>query len=117
MKVLLGIAPLFKKYLLHFQTEEPFVHCLYPEMQDLLIVLMKGLIKREIMEGKSTSEIVKVDVSNQEHQFPLKKKIDFGKEAENYFQQLTDSRRKVALTSNEIFGCISHTIFPEKLAS
>ena len=27
------------------------------------------------MEGKSTSEIVKVDVSNQEHQFPLKKKL------------------------------------------
>ena len=98
MKFLLGVAPLFEKYLLLSQTEEPFVHRLYPEMQDLLIVLMKRLIKSEILESKSTSEIIKIDVSNQDHQFYLKK-IDFPKEAENYFSQLTDSQRKVALTS------------------
>ena len=98
MKFLLGAAPLFEKYLLLSQTEEPFVHRLYPEMQDLLIVLMKRLIKPEILESKSTSEIIKVDVSNQDHQFYLKK-IDFTKEAENYFSQLTDNQRKVALTS------------------
>ena len=75
MKFLLGIAPLFEKYLLLFQTEEPFVHRLYPEMQGPLIVFMKRLIKPEILEGKSTSEIIKVNVSNKDHQFPLKKFI------------------------------------------
>ena len=74
-KFLLGIAPLFEKYLLFFQTEEPFVHRLYPEMQDLLIVLMKRLIKPEILESRSTSEIINVNVFNKDQQFPLKKMI------------------------------------------
>ena len=52
-------------------------------MQDLLIVLMKRLLNPEILESKSTSEMIKVDVSNEDHHFPLKKN-DFGKEALNY---------------------------------
>ena len=63
-------------------------------MQDLFIVLMKRLIKPDILDSKSTSEIIKVDVPNQDHQFPLKK-IDVGKETENYLPQLTDCQRKV----------------------
>ena len=74
MKFMLGIAPLLGKYLLLFQTEELSVHRLYPERQDL-IFLMKWLLKPEILEGQSTSEIVKVNVSNQDPQFPLKKLI------------------------------------------
>ena len=71
MKFLLDITPLFEKYLLLFQIEEPFIHRLYPGMQDLLIVLMKRLLNPEILESKSTSEIIKVDVSNEDHHFPL----------------------------------------------
>ena len=49
VKFLLGIVPLFEKQLLLFQTEEPFVHRLYPEMQDLLIILMKRLVLRNFV--------------------------------------------------------------------
>ena len=95
MKPLLGITPLLEKYLLLLRTKKSFINLLYPEMQDLLIVFMKWHIKPEILEGNSTSEIIKMMFSNEDHQFTVKK-IDFGKEAENYLQQFTDSRRKVA---------------------
>lgn len=80
------------------QTEEQFAHRLYPEIQNLLIVLVKLLIKPEILEGKSTSDIVKNGASNQDHQFSLKK-TDFDKEAANYLPQLINSQRKVARSS------------------
>lgn len=73
---------MFEKHLLLFQTEEPFVHRLYPDMQDLLIALIKRLIKPEILEGWSTNEIVKNDVSNEDYQSPFKK-IYCDKETEN----------------------------------
>ena len=66
-------------------------------MQDLLIVFMKRLIKPEILEGKSTNEMIKVDVFNEEYQFFVKK-IDFGKVVENYLPQITENQRKVAHT-------------------
>ena len=67
-------------------------------MQDLLIVFMKRLIKPETLEGKSTSEMIKVDVFNEDHQFFVKK-IDCGKEVENYLPQIIENQRKVAHTS------------------
>ena len=79
-------------------------------MQDLLIVFMKRLIKPEILEGKSTSEMIKVDVFNEDHQFFVKK-IDCGKELSS-----TDHResKKSCTYFNEKFVFFSHAIFAEK---
>ena len=49
------------------------------------------MIKKDVLEGKTTSELLKVDVSKE----PLKK-IDFGKEAENYIKEFKEEQKLIA---------------------
>ena len=72
-EIFVGYCTIVWKVLIAFSNWRAFAHRLYPEMQDLLIALMKRLINSETLEGKSTCEIIIVDVSNENHQFPLKK--------------------------------------------
>ena len=94
----MGIAPLFEKYLKIFQSEEPLVHILYPEMKNVLIVLMKRLIKPALLKDKTVSELVKINFDKEENQLKLMK-IDYRKEAENYLSNIADARKNDARKS------------------
>ena len=50
------------------------------------------------MEGKTTNEIIKIDVSNDKNQVPLKR-IDYGKEAESYMTELKENQKQIARKS------------------
>ena len=74
------MAPLFEKYLLIFQSEGPLVHRLFPEMKDLLAVIMKRFLNPTLTDGKLAKDLVAIDVSDPENQLLLKR-MDFGHEA------------------------------------
>ena len=93
IKFLLGLSPLFESYLRMFQTDEPLVHILYSEMRDLLTVLMKRFIKPSVMEGKSMKELLEIDAADENNQVEMKK-IDFGKDAQDYLVVLDENQRK-----------------------
>ena len=79
IKFLLGIAPIFEKYLQIFEANGPLAHCIFAEMKILLTTVMKRFLKSSVVDGKLTKELIQVDPTNSSNQLALHK-IDFGAE-------------------------------------
>ena len=60
IKFLIGVAPLFEKYLTIFQDEGPLIHILFYKMKDLLISLMKPFLKPPAVDKKLTKDLLKI---------------------------------------------------------
>ena len=61
----------FETYLTIVQAKYPMVHCLHTEMRDLLVVVMKSFLQSSAVDGKSTNDLLKVDVAKKETTFRL----------------------------------------------
>ena len=76
IKFLVGVAPLFNKYLTVFQMDGPMVHCIFEQMKNLL--LLKKFIKPEVIKNSpKIKDLVAIDCSDTSNQLPLNE-IDFG---------------------------------------
>ena len=62
----------FEEFLLKFQSEQPVIHLLYSSMEKLLFLMQKFVTKKYLFwsngSAKSSSELVKLDVYNRNHQ-------------------------------------------------
>ena len=76
----------FEAFLLPFQSEEPMIHVLYPEMINLLTTLMRKFIKRRQID-ESPVELYHLDVSKGKNQRPLNL-IDIGTKAKLLFSDV-----------------------------
>ena len=74
------------------------VHCLCTEVRYLLIVVMKCFLQSSVVDGKSTNDLLKVDLANKENQLLLDK-MDFGKEADTYLQFFSERKKNVGQQS------------------
>ena len=79
IKFLLGVAPIFAKYLRIFQADGPLAHCIFGEMKILFTTVMKRFLKPSVVDGKLTKELIQVDPTDSSNQLALHK-IDFGAE-------------------------------------
>ncbi|XP_047132571.1 uncharacterized protein LOC124811258 isoform X3 [Hydra vulgaris] len=89
IKFLIGLAPLFEKYLTIFQDEGPLVHILFYKMKNLLISLMKRFLQPNAVNGKLTKDLLKIDSSDSTIHLDLNK-MDFGEEAKNQVSFVKD---------------------------
>ena len=64
IKFLIGVAPLFKKYLTIFQDKGPLIYILFYKMKNLLISLMKCFLKPSAVDKKPTKDLLKIDSSD-----------------------------------------------------
>ena len=97
IKFLVGLAPPLERYLT-FQAEYPIVHSLHTVMKDLLVVVMKRFLQSSAVDGKSTNDLLKGDVAKKENQLLLDK-MNFGKEADTYLQNLSGRKKNVGQQS------------------
>ena len=58
MNFLLGLTPLFDRFLKFFQREDPLVHILFSEMKDLLKSFMLRFLKSSTVDGLKTGKIL-----------------------------------------------------------
>ena len=62
----------FEEFLLKFQSEQPVINLLYSSMEKLLFLMQKFVTKKYLFwsngSAKSSSELVKLDVYNRNHQ-------------------------------------------------
>ena len=79
IKFLLGVAPIFEKYLRIFQADGPLAHCIFGEMKIILTAVVKRFLKPSVVDGKLTKELIQVDPTDSSNQLALDK-IDFGAE-------------------------------------
>ena len=79
MKFLLGVAPMFEKYLRIFQADGTLSHCIFGKMKILLTNVMKCFLKPSVVDGELTKELMQVDPTDSSNQLALHK-IDFGAE-------------------------------------
>ena len=78
IEFLLSAAPVFDSYLLVFQWEGSLVHIIHEQITELLVTLMRRLIKESVINNcVKTKDLLAIDVSNINNQIPLQS-IDFG---------------------------------------
>ena len=95
---LVGLNSPIERYLIMFRVEYLIVHCLCTEVRYLLIVVMKCFLQSSVVDGKSTNDLLKVDLANKENQLLLYK-VDFGKEADTYLQFFSERKKNVGQQS------------------
>ena len=88
IKFLVGVAPLFNKYLTVFQIDGPMDHCIFEQMKNLLLKVIKNSPKAK--------DLVAIDCSDASNQLPLNK-IDFGPCVAGLAQKMKEDRRKKCL--------------------
>lgn len=82
MKFLVGVTPIFHRYLTLLQSAGPLVHCILDEMKLLLVSVLFRFIKPEVVNRcKVTKDLLEIDVEDKNNQLPAKD-IDFGSSAE-----------------------------------
>ena len=59
---------------------------------------MKCFLQSTAVDGKSTNDLLKVDLANKENQLLLNK-MDFGKEADTYLQFFSERKKNVGQQS------------------
>ena len=67
----IDVSTPFSKFLLELQSEGPKVHTIYQSMKEMLLVLMRGFMKADILDGISGKVLQKVDVKKKENQLKL----------------------------------------------
>ena len=70
VKFLLNVASIF-------QSEEPFIHCVFDEMKNVLVSLQKCFMKPINFEWKTTKELMKIDAPGLKNHLEMRN-IDFG---------------------------------------
>ena len=72
IKFLVGIAPIFTKYLTMFQSEGPLVHCIFGQMKVVLITILKRFMKPDAVDScKFAKDLKSRDVSDISKHLPL----------------------------------------------
>ena len=56
-----SLKPVFDQFLQLFQTEGPLIHILHQSMLQLLKQVMFRFLKQNVVQGKTVSELLKVD--------------------------------------------------------
>ena len=64
-KAITSIFPMFKKFILTFETKKPMVHKLYDEVTDLFRTFLKGFIKAQDLR-ESGKKLMEFDVSDKD---------------------------------------------------
>ena len=60
-----------------FQSEEPFIHCVFGEMKNVLVSLQKCFMKPINFEWKTAKELMKIDAPGLKNHLEMRN-IDFG---------------------------------------
>ena len=63
-----SLKTVFDQFLQLFQTEGPLIHILHQSMLQLLKQVMFRFLKQSVVQGKTVSEMLKVDLKNVHHQ-------------------------------------------------
>ena len=82
-----SVASALEPFLGKFQTDAPMAPFLHAELFNVLLVLMKRFIKRDLMDKATTpQQLSKLDVNSKES-LKEPKDIDVGTEAKRFFVQ------------------------------
>ncbi|GBM40158.1 Breast carcinoma-amplified sequence 3 [Araneus ventricosus] len=65
--------PLLKKYVCMFQSKQPLIHKLFEEQRRLFVDFLSCFMKQELLQGKSSKELLSSDVMNDMNHIGLSK--------------------------------------------
>ncbi|GBN78845.1 hypothetical protein AVEN_147570-1 [Araneus ventricosus] len=65
--------PLLKKYVCMFQAKQPLIHKLFEEQRQLFVDFLSCFMKQELLQGKSSKELLSIDVMNDMNHIGLSK--------------------------------------------
>ena len=105
IKFLLDLAPIFEMYLTTFQTSDPCIHNLFPQMKRLLITLMKRFIQADVVDSKTASGLMELDVNDPTIQLV---KMDFGEVGGVLRGMDMDKRRRSILHMKEAYISVTN---------
>ena len=78
IKFLIGISPIFLKYLSIMQSEGPLVHFMFREMKLIISTLMRRFMAADMVDKCTTGkELAELDIKDETNNLPLDK-CDFG---------------------------------------
>ena len=77
---LVGVAPIFTRYLKIFQTEAPLVHCIFDELKTMTRTLLARFLKPEVLKDKTAAELMKINLDDDANYLQLGL-VDFGSNA------------------------------------
>ncbi|CAM4639158.1 unnamed protein product [Leuciscus chuanchicus] len=87
LQFFLSVARSFNPFLTKYQTDEPVLPFLAKDLKELLMALMRRFVKRELLQDRSTLQIITIKVSEEKNWVSLKN-LDIGLGAESAIKAL-----------------------------
>ena len=93
IQFLISVGPVFERFLIMFQKQEPLIHMLYSEACDLIRTLMLRFVKHDIVADAIGSKLVKLDVKDLNNCLDLKE-MEVGSDTEKTLSKLDSGKQK-----------------------
>ena len=94
IKFLIGISPIFLRYLTIMQSEGPLVHYMFSEMKLIISTLMRRFMAVDVVDKCTTGkELAELDIKDETNHLPLEK-CDFGSEVTQALKNASKERRE-----------------------
>ena len=77
IEFLRNIAPIFTKFLRMFQADGPMIHLMHHELRTILSTIMGRFLKSQVLDVKSSKDLLKIEICKVENQLSLDK-MDVG---------------------------------------
>ena len=90
MSIYLSVLPLFKSFILIFESKEPLVHRLHEEMLSLVRHFFCCFVKHEFVKDLAAHKLLTLDVTSKKHLMPLSM-LYVGRQAEVLLVELDSS--------------------------
>ena len=106
LEFLSNVIPVFEKFLLLFQKSSPVVYFLYHEMCEIILKLMRRLIRPQALANNYGSDLVSINCQNVKIQL-ADPEIVIGEMTRNAMAKLTSDQQKQALGMRSFFKVTS----------
>ncbi|XP_073714812.1 uncharacterized protein [Misgurnus anguillicaudatus] len=87
LQFFLSVARSFNPFLIKYQTDEPVLPFLAKDLKELLMALLRRFVKRELLEDRSSLQMITIQVSDEKNWVSLKN-VDIGLGAESAIKAL-----------------------------
>jgi hypothetical protein len=110
----ISVGQVFTDFSKTFQKEEPLIHLLYDELNNLAKVLMNRFIKSEVM---AKEENFKEETLDNPNNFVSREKIVLGDDVHNHIQKLNEGQKQAFISSvrNHYVAAVRH-LFQKSLS-
>ena len=114
LEFLNDVIPLFEQFLLLFQRASPVIHIMCDSMCDILVRLLRRLMKGLAVEKRYGSDLTSIECQDVKLQLP-DKSVVIGKGAREALVKLTSEQQRQALLGIRSFMCTTATELQQKL--